>query len=333
MTPVRFGIIGCSSIARRRMVPAICASAMSRLEHVGSRDPAKAEPFARQFGCSKFGSYEAVLADRDVDAVYISTPPALHEPWVREAAEHGKHILCEKPAFLDLNAATDLVELCRRRGVRLMEGYAFGYHPQHAAVRSSISAGRIGAPRVVQAEWALPKPDEGNFRLRPELGGGVFHDAAGYPVAAAMLLLGASPTSVFCRVEKDEKAGVATAVSMVLNFAGGELAHGLAAYGVQYGSRYSVLGPGGRIVVPRAFSVPPDIVTQVIIETASGTETMSTAPADQFRLMFEDFCRQIKGPTGQRRTFEQDLLRQHAVMDAAWRSHLEQRTISVASAE
>src|SRR5450759_157953 len=118
MTPVRFGIIGCSSVARRRMLPAIAASGMAHLERIGSRGSHKAEQFAREFGCAKWGSYEAVLADPEVDAIYISTPPALHEPWVRAAAEHRKHILCEKPAFPNRRVAAELIELCQRQGVR-----------------------------------------------------------------------------------------------------------------------------------------------------------------------------------------------------------------------
>jgi NDP-hexose-3-ketoreductase len=329
MTPVRFGIIGCSSIARRRMVPALRSSPLARLEHVGSRDVRKAEPFARDFGCAKFGSYEAVLADPDVDAVYISTPPALHEPWVRAAADQRKHILCEKPVFPSHQLATDLVALCRERGVRLMEGYAFRYHPQHALVRSLIAADRIGAPRVVQAEWALPTPAEGNFRHQLDAGGGVFLDAAGYPVAAAMLLFDASPISVFCQAEREPGTGVDTSVSLLLTFEGGRVAHGLAAYGLHYGSRYSLIGPKGRIVLPRAFSVPPDMETKVILETDGGAESLAVPAADQFRLMLEDFCAQVRGSAGQPQTFEQELLRQHKVMDAAWRSHLEQRPVAV----
>lgn len=327
MTPVRFGILGCSSIAQRRFIPALGASALARLEHIGSRDLQNAEQFAREFGCAKWGSYEAVLADPDVDAVYVSTPPALHEPWVRAAAQHHKHILCEKPAFPNRHVAAELIELCQRQSVRLMEGYMFSYHPQHAIVQSLIEGGRIGEPCVIQGEFALPQPHEGNFRLRRELGGGVFMDAAGYPVAAALLLLKTPPESVYCRVEMDSTTGVDSAVSMILNFDNGKIAHVLTVYGLHYRSRYSVLGTKGRIEVARAFSVPPDMKTEIIVETASGSETIPVAPADQFRLMLEDFCVQVTGRAAQTRRFEEDLLRQHTVMEAAWRSHLQQRPV------
>jgi NDP-hexose-3-ketoreductase len=327
MTPVRFGILGCSSIARRRFVPALCASAGARLEHIGSRDLSKAEQFAREFGGAKCGAYEAVLADPDVDAVYISTPPALHEPWVRAAAQHRKHILCEKPAFPNRRVAAELIKLCQLQGIRLMEGYMFSYHPQHAIVRSLIDGGRIGEPRIIQAEFTLPRPDEGSFRLRRELGGGVFMDAAGYPVAAALLLLKNLPASVYCRVVMDTATGVDNEVSMIINFDGGKIAHILAAYGLHYRSRYSVLGSKGRIEVPRAFSVPPDMKTEVIVETMSEVETISVTPVDQFKLMIEDFSAQVIGPAVQPRIFEEDLLRQHTIMEVAWRSHMQQKPI------
>src|SRR5947209_12648649 len=135
MHPVRFGILACSTVARRRFLPALTGATGARLERVGSRDRAKAEQFAREFSCQKYGTYEEVLADPDVDVVYLSTPPALHAEWVRRAALSGKHIWCEKPAFSDFATARDLVELCREKKVRLVEDYMLKYHPQQARLR------------------------------------------------------------------------------------------------------------------------------------------------------------------------------------------------------
>ena len=146
--------------------------------------------------------------DSDVDAVYISTPPVLHQEWIVKAAEAGKHVLCEKPAFGTFESAQVTVEQCRSRGVRLMEGYAFKFHPQHAAVHSLIEQGRIGHPRFFSAECAYPRPPENDIRLKPELGGGVFCDSAGYPVAAALLQASSRPLSVFCQLGYDREAGV-----------------------------------------------------------------------------------------------------------------------------
>ncbi len=326
MNPVRFGLIGCSSIARRRFAPALRATTSACIERIGSRDLPKAEQFAKEFDCAKSGSYEDVLADPDVDAVYISTPPALHESWVRAAAQHGKHILCEKPAFPDHRTAVELVELCRRSGVRLMEGYMFSYHPQHALVQKMIEDDRIGEPRVIQSEFAMPWPADGNYRRERELGGGIFLDAAGYPVATAMLFYKAAPASVYCHIQTDA-GGMDYAAVIDLEFPKGQLAHTLAMYGLHYRSRYRLLGSKGNIEAMRAFAVPPDMGTEIVLETATGKETISVAPADQFRLMIDDFCAQIKGASSPSPTFEENLLRQHAVMDAAWRSHLEKKPI------
>ena len=128
------------------------------------------------------------MRDPEVEAIYISTPISQHAEWVRRAAEQGKHVLCEKPLCARLADAVELVELCRKKRVRLMEAYSFGFHPQHAVARQWISAGRIGQPTFFNGEFTFPKPAEGDVRLRPELNGGVFHDALGYPVAAAMLV-------------------------------------------------------------------------------------------------------------------------------------------------
>lgn len=324
--PIRFGLIACSSIARRRFAPALNKSSTARLERIGSRDLSKAEQFAGELGAPKWGSYEDVMTDPCVDAVYISTPPALHEPWVRIAAEHGKHVLCEKPAFPDYRTAAEMVELCRRLKVCLMEGYVFGYHPQHALVRSILDEGRIGKPRVIQSEFAMPWPAAGNYRLRRDLGGGVFIDAAGYPVAAAMFLFKAMPLSVVCRIQTDSN-GVDRTASMILDFPDGQIAQTLAIYKVHYRSHYVVLGSEGTIEAPRAFAVPPEMTTEIIVETKSEKKTLPVAPADQFVLMINEFCTQIMQSRFPSQVFEEKLLRQHAVMEAAWRSHLEQRPV------
>ncbi len=324
--PIRFGLIGCSSIARRRFAPALNKSSLARLERIGSRDVGKAEQFARELGAPKWGSYEDVMTDPDVDAVYISTPPALHESWVRMAAEHGKHIFCEKPAFPNYRTGVEMVELCRSSKVCLMEGYVFGYHPQHALVRTLLDEGKIGKPRVIQSEFAMPWPAEGNYRLQRELGGGVFIDAAGYPMAAAMLLFQAMPVSVFCQIQTDAN-GVDHAASVILNFPDDQIAHCLAIYKVHYRSHYLVLGPEGTIEATRAFAVLPEASTEIILETKSEKKTFPIAPADQFVLTIDDFCTQIVQSRFPSQTFEERLLRQHAVMDAALRSHLEHRPV------
>jgi len=329
MAAVQFGIIACSSVARRRFLPALKLAAGAQLAHIGSRDAAKAEQFAREFSCPRHGSYEAVLADPEINADYISTPPTLHAEWVLKTAAAGKHILCEKPAFSNGDEARQAVAACRAAGVRLLEGYAFKYHPQHALVRSLVAAGRIGTPRYFSAEFTYPRPPENDMRLKLELAGGVFHDSAGYPVAAALMQMPGPPVSVSCEQSRDAASGVDDSVAITLKFSGREIAHLYAAFGVNYRSRYAISGTNGRIELERAFAVAPEMKTVANIETASGLEKVSVDPADQFRLMIEDFCATITVGAAAGRDCENDLLRLQSVMDAAARSARERRTIEI----
>jgi NDP-hexose-3-ketoreductase len=329
MAAVQFGILACSNVARRRFLPALKLAHGAQLARVGSRDAVKAELFAREFSCPKSGSYEELLADPAINAVYISTPPTLHAEWVHKAVAAKKHVLCEKPAFVSGDEARKAVAACRAAGVRLLEGYAFKYHPQHACVRSLVAEGRIGAPRFFQAEFTYPRPPENDMRLKPELAGGVFHDSAGYPVAAALMQMPGTPVSVSCEQSRDAASGVDDSVAITLKCSGGEIAHLYAAFGVNYRSRYAISGANGRIELERAFAVAPEMKTVAAIETASGLDIVSVDPADQFRLMIEEFCATITGGAAAGKDYENDLLRLQSVMDAAARSARERRTIEI----
>jgi predicted dehydrogenase len=329
MAAVQFGIIACSSVARRRFLPALKLATGAQLARVGSRDAMKAESFAREFSCPKHGTYESVLADPEINAVYISTPPTLHSEWVHRAAAAKKHILCEKPAFRSGEEARKAVAACRAAGVRLFEGYAFKYHPQHALVRSLVAAGRVGMPSFFSAEFTYPRPMGNDIRLKPELAGGVFHDAAGYPVAAALMQMPGVPVSVSCEQKREAASGVDDAVAITLKFSSGEAAQLYAAFGVNYRSRYAIAGTHGRIELERAFAVPTDRKVTISIEAETGVEKISLEPADQFRLMIADFCATITGGAEAKKNYEADLLRQQFVMDAAARSHRERRTIEI----
>lgn len=323
---VQFGLIAASRVARRRFLPALQRAGNARLVRVGSRDTAKAGELAVAFGCVRAGSYEDVLADPEVKAVYISTPPSLHEEWVRKAAMAGKHILCEKPAFTSYRAAVEMTELCRHHGVRLMEGYMFRHHPRHALVSSLLP--RLGSPRVVQAQWTFPQPPAGDVRLQPELGGGVFSDAGGYPLAAALLYIKSEPVRVSSQAVSDSATAVEHAVSFQIQFAGGELAQGLVAYGLRYRARYAVHCTRGWAEVERAFGIEPDMASGVLLETEAGVERIAVEPADQFRLMIEAFAAQITGAAAHH-DFEEELVRQHRLMDAIRRAFVERRVVSL----
>jgi dTDP-3,4-didehydro-2,6-dideoxy-alpha-D-glucose 3-reductase len=316
---LRFGLLACSSVARRRFLPAIKGSQSATLEFVASRDPKKAEAFAREAGCKKTGSYEKLLRDPEIDAVYVSTPPALHEEWVLKALDAGKHVYCEKPAFTTFKSAAAAVALARKKGVRLMEGYMFVYHPQTRMFKELISAGKIGAPKLFSSEYIYPKPGEGNFRLDAGLGGGVFLDGSGYGPASAINVFEDEPRSVFCHLEKDGQ--VDCLVSETLLFRAG-VAHCVTGFGLQYRSRYTVTGTKGRLTLDRCYAIAPDVPGRIELETDEGVHEIRVPAADQFRLMIDDFA---AGKTD----FEEQLLLRHRVLDAARRSIAERRLVDL----
>jgi NDP-hexose-3-ketoreductase len=212
-----------------------------------------------------------------------------------------------------------------------MEGFGFRYHPQHALVQKLIAEGRIGTPRIFHGELTYPKPPPGDFRHDPTLGGGVFYDGGGYPIAAALMTMPTAPVSVSGQIHFDSETKVDDTVVVTMVFAGGEVAQCAAGHGLQYRARYSIIGTEGRIELERAYSVLPDAPSVVVLETKTGSERITVPPADQFRLMIDDFANEISGGEG-KRDFEGQTLTQSAVMDAAWRSNREARTIELAKA-
>ncbi len=328
-TTARFGLIACSSIARRRFLPALLASSGASLEHVGSRTPERARALADEFGCTKAGSYEDVLADPDVNCVYISTPPTFHKRWVIEAASNGKHVLCEKPAAMNMADAREATGICRSNNVCFLEGYSFAFHTQHAEFRKRIHDGIIGRPRLFTGQFTYPAPGEGNYRFRRELGGGVFFDSAGYPAAAALMTMSRIPSRVFASFENDDKLGVDVGVSMMLSWNDGATALLNAGMGMQYRSRYAAHGANGRMELERAYAIDPAFAPALLIENDKELVREELKPADQFKLMIEHFARGF-ADINIRREFEDRFLRLQAVMDAALTSARTGKPVAVA---
>lgn len=312
--PVLFGIIGCSRVAQRRFLPALISSQCATLAFVGSRDAKKAKEYADEFHAEKYGSYEEVLASKEVDAVYISTPPTLHSEWVLKAARAGKHIICEKPAFTDVETARAAIEVCRANKVRLFENYAFLYHPQHEAARALSE--KIGGITHISVRYLYPFPPKGDIRFKPELGGGVLHDSFGYPIATALFYFREIPESASSIKTRDANLGIDTAAELSLRFPNNRMLEGKVQMGSNdYTSSYVLHGPKGSIEVCRAFAVDADKPTEIIVETKNGKEKIIVPPASQFQLALDDFCRTLSGD--RKRDFENELLMRAEVTEMA----------------
>ena len=219
---LRLGILGCANVARQ-FAAHVAPSTAVRIAAVASRDAAKAAAFAADFGLERHhASYEALLADDGIDAVYIPLPNNLHAPWAVAAARHGKHVLCEKPLALDHAQAQSMFDAARDAGVFLLESYPWWFQPQTAALNALLR--EIGEVRTVQAAFTftLSNPQT-NIRMQPELGGGALLDAGSYPVSFVRLVMGEAPQRVQAASTWAE-SGVDIATIATLHFSGGRSA-------------------------------------------------------------------------------------------------------------
>lgn len=313
---IRFGIIGCSRIAYSSVIPAIIDSQHAQLVMIGSRDPKKAEKFAKKFNCKKYGRYEDVLSDEEIDAVYISTPVGLHEEWTIKAARAGKHILCEKSSTTSYSSATKMVYAAKQNKVRLMEGLMFRFHPSHEKVLEIIRGAMIGKIFSFYGRYgfqAIPKTD---IRYNKKLGGGVLNDAVCYPICASRMIFDREPTSVACSLHMDKKTGVDEHAIVTLKYGSEQFAQMVVGYGLFYQSMYSVWGTKGFLKLSRSYNIPPDMPASLILNSNKENKELIIKPTNHFLLMVDGFCKEILRIKPAFFDFERDLLRQAKVMQA-----------------
>ncbi|MEK7509211.1 MAG: Gfo/Idh/MocA family oxidoreductase [Patescibacteria group bacterium] len=318
---IRFGVLGASRIAKKAAIPAIIASTHAELAMVGSRTPANVQGF----DCPA-SSYENVLANPNIDAVYISLPNSLHEEWSVRALEAGKHVWCEKPAALSYASAQKMVTAARANNVRLMEGFMFLYHPQQKRVREIIQSGTLGEITGFEGRFAFPMPDVGNIRLNARLGGGIYYDALVYPIRASRFAFGEEPQSITCNLTIDPALGVDVKADATLTYSG-RTASISSAFDSDYRSTYRVLGTKGSISMERAYAVPKDLAVRIFLEVGNAREEICIEPADHFKLMVDDFCSEVALGEASTKRYEEDLLVQAHVVDAGRRSFQEKRVV------
>ncbi len=243
----RWGVLSTANIAVRKVIPGIQRADRCEVVAIASRDPERASRFATAHGIARaHGSYEALLSDPDVDAVYIPLPNHLHAEWTVEAAHAGKHVLCEKPLAMDGVEATRMVEACNSHGVRLMEAFMYRLHPSWEGVRQLIASGRIGELRSVQSWFSYFNDDPSNIRNIAEAGGGALYDIGCYSVNASRMLFGGEPVRVEASMTRDPETGVDVTTSAILEFERG-VATFTCSTRAEPDQRVHIYGTSGRI--------------------------------------------------------------------------------------
>lgn len=257
MGPVNWGILGCARVAEKVMAPGIRRSLNGRLYAVASRDVGKAQTFAVRFDAPKaYGSYEELLADDDIDAVYIPLPNSLHKEWTIRAARAGKNVYCEKPLACSIAEAEQMVKACKESHVLLMEGFAHRHHPQNNEVKNLIDRGRIGMILQATAFHCNSPFKAEDIKMDPSLGGGALMDIGCYCINTARYLIGAEPAAVHA-TQQLGASGVDERTTATLYFPGGERLFfdaNLQLSSGHYTQEYTVYGEKGKIHVPKGFT-------------------------------------------------------------------------------
>ena len=294
---IRWGVLGYARIARESVIPAIIRSGNSEFHAIASREETKlAECRARYPMAQSHRGYEALLRDPTVEAVYIPLPNSLHREWTIRAAEHGKHVLCEKPLALNAAEAREMVAACASHGVLLMEAFMYRYTDRTRQVREVLRSGVLGEIRQVTSTFRFPLANPASIKLRPELGGGALYDVGCYPVNFIGLVADAAagamarPESV--AVECERVGGIDMNFSALLKYPGGLLAAAHCGFNAHKRIRSEITGTTGVLEVPETFFDPAGSLTLTLGEER---REIPVAESDRYRAEVEDFADAILG--------------------------------------
>lgn len=305
MVEMKWGVLSTARIGLKNAIPGIAAAEGCTVAAIASRDGARAEAAAKAAGIPRaHASYEALLADPEIDAVYNPLPNHLHAPWTIAALKAGKHVLCEKPVALSAEEAREVERVAAETGRIAVEAFMVRHHPQWRRVRRMVTEGRIGTPRVIHTIFAYHNVDPANIRNRADIGGGGgLYDIGCYAIATARLVFGAEPERVIGEFDMDPEMGTDRLTSAIVVFPGGaRLVFSVATQGVPR-QNVEVLGTTGRIMVPLPFNAPPDHPTRLIVDdgsdvTGGSAETVEVGAANQFTLQAEAFRAAVRGERG-----------------------------------
>src|SRR5262249_27958623 len=321
---VKWGVLGVASIATRKVIPGMQKCELAEVAAFASRDLAKAQTAAKELTIPKaYGSYEELLGDREIDAIYNPLPNHLHVPWSIKAAEAGKHVLCEKPIALNAAEAEMLRDARDKYKVKVGEAFMVKSYPQWLRVRELVRSGRIGELRTVVTAFNYFNRDPKNVRHRVEWGGGGLLDIGCYPITLSRWLYGEEPKRVTGTIENDPDFGTDRLASAILEFSRGQ---SIFTCGTQtnYFQRMTLVGTTGRIDVEIPFNAPTNRPLHLTIsdgmEFIGGTKTIEELPAaDQYTIQGDEFSKAIRNNTEVPVPLE-DAISNMKVIDAIFRS-------------
>src|SRR5580704_1878864 len=321
---VAWGVLGVANIAVKKVLPAMQRGEWCQIAAIASRDLQKAERAAKGLGIGKaYGSYEELLADPEIEAVYNPLPNHLHVPWSIKAAEAGKHVLCEKPISLTVPEAMSLLRTRDRTGVKIEEAFMVRTHPQWCKAIELVRSGKIGTLRSVMGYFSYFNRDPKNIRNIPEYGGGALMDIGCYLVYASRLLFGEEPKRVVANIERDPEMGTDILTSGILHFPSGQSIFTCSTQVAPY-QRVQIIGTKGRIEIEIPFNAPPDKPCRIFRDeggdlSGRSAEVLEFPVCDQYTIQGDLFSQSIREGSELPVSLEGSI-RNMAVINAIFRS-------------
>ena len=312
---VRWGILSTANIALKKVIPAMQRSPWCEITAIASRNLSKAQQAAKTLNIPKaYGSYEELLADESIEAIYNPLPNHLHVPWTLKAAEARKHVLCEKPIAMNATEAKTLIDARDRYGVRIQEAFMVRTHPQWLETRRLIRAGRIGTLRSITGFFSYFNTDPANIRNQLETGGGALMDIGCYPITISRWMFETEPRRVVGLIQRDPEFGTDVLTTAMLDFPNGHSTFTCSTRLEPY-QRMIFHGTKGRIEVLIPFNAPNDRPTQILVDD----ETIEIPVCDQYEIQGTLFSEAIRENREQPIPLE-DAVNNMAVIDAVFRS-------------
>ncbi len=294
MSKVRWGVLGVAKIATVKVIPAMQRCRNAEVVAIASRSLERSQQAAKQLGLAKaYGSYEELLADKEIDAVYVPLPNHLHVPWSIKCLEAGKHVLCEKPIGLSSAEAEQLIAAGKLHPqLKLMEAFMYRHHPQWVTARHLVADGRLGPLKTIQSFFSYYNRDASDVRNQAEIGGGGLMDIGCYPISLSRFLFGAEPRRVFAQVEYDPEFKTDRFASAIMDFGSGSASFTCSTQLASY-QRVQIFGAEGRVEIEIPFNAPPDKPCRLWLQTKAGIEDIVLPVCDQYTIQGDLFSQAI----------------------------------------
>ncbi|TKC00456.1 Gfo/Idh/MocA family protein [Pedobacter cryophilus] len=318
MEKIKIGIIGCSAIANKTVIPTIQKNNLYELTYLGSRSYEKGKLFSEKFNCP-FGSYDDVLNSNNVDAIYVSVPTGLHFKWGKKVLLSNKHLLLEKPFTSTLEQSKELVKIANINNKIAMEGLAYVYHPWFIELQKQLNNRVIGEIKQISSSFGFPYLLKTDIRNNPDIGGGAILDNLIYPLSLSLNLLGEPTLGISYHIIKDKILGIDESGFLRLNYlnAAATLTYG---FGFSYKNEIEIWGTLGSIFIERAFTKPPDLEAKLYVKINDSIKEISIGYHDQFYLMFNAFYQKIIKQDTSNKNESKDIITRMKIISEIYKS-------------